>query len=245
MANIEFINFEEISSTNSFALENMDNLNDRAVIFADRQTQGRGRFDRVWVSDNSSNLYFSIVLKPTNIIAESSHLSNLTQYMSLILCQVLDSYGAVSQIKWPNDVLIDGKKIAGILAETSIRGRNFKGVVLGVGVNLNSTKEELQMINQQATSLSLEVGQDIDKKAFLKCLIDSFFDNYDEFLASGFALIKNDYSQKCFFIGSQIKINEISQSYDAMANGINDDGTLNIKVDEIEKNISVGDILCR
>jgi BirA family biotin operon repressor/biotin-[acetyl-CoA-carboxylase] ligase len=245
MANIEFINFEETPSTNIYALENIENLNDRTVIFADRQTQGRGRFDRVWESGNNSNLYFSIVLKPTNSIDKNLPLANLTQYMSLVLCRVLDSYGVQSQIKWPNDVLIEGKKVAGILAETSIKGQIFKGLVVGVGVNLNSTKEEIRNINQPATSLNLELGQDIDKRIFFNCLIEAFFEGYDEFLESGFALIKNDYVQKCFFIGSQIKINEISQSYDAMANGINDDGTLNIKIDETEKNISVGDILCR
>lgn len=243
--NPTFIGFEEISSTNTYALENIENLNDKSVIFTDRQTQGRGRFDRVWISDNGSNLYFSIVLKPTEVIDENLPLANLTQYMSLVLCQVFDFYSVEAQIKWPNDVLIDGKKIAGILAETSIKGQVFKGLVLGVGVNLNSTEEELENINQPATSLNLETGQNIDKEVFLKTLVEKFFEGYDEFLLSGFASIKDAYEKKCFFIGSQIKINEINQNYEAIVNGINDDGTLNIKVDKIEKNISVGDIFCR
>jgi len=243
--NITFIGFEEISSTNTYALENIENLNDKSVIFAGRQTQGRGRFDRVWVSDNSSNLYFSIVLKPTNIVDEKLPLANLTQYMSLVLCKVIESYGVKAQIKWPNDVLIEGKKIAGILAETSIRGQIFKGLVLGVGLNLNSTKEEIQSINQSATSLNLELGKNIDKEVFLRAIVEEFFEKYDEFLTAGFAMIKDEYTQKSFFIGSKIKINEYNLTYDAIAQGINDDGTLNIKANGIEKNISIGDIFCQ
>ena len=243
--NITFIDFEELSSTNTYALENIKNLNDKSVVFAHSQTQGRGRFDRIWNSDNSSNLYFSIILKPTDIIDEKLPLANLTQYMSLILCEVLESYGVKAQIKWPNDVLVSGKKIAGILAETSVKGQTFKGLVLGVGVNLNLSQKEIENINQPATSLNLELGQDIDKDTFLKCLIEAFFENYEEFLASGFSLIKKEYAERCFFLGSQIKINEFNQSYDAVANGINDDGTLNVKIADKAKNISIGDIFCK
>lgn len=242
--NTTFIGFEEIPSTNTYALENIGKLNDKSVIFADRQTQGRGRFDRVWQSENTSNLYFSIILKPTNVIDKKLPLSNLTQYMSLILCKVLDSYGVKTQIKWPNDVLISGKKIAGILAEASTQGQTFKGIVIGVGINLNSTEEEIETINQPATSLNLESGQNIDKNAFLKQIIESFFENYEEFLTSGFSLIKKEYVQRCFFIGSKIKINELNQSYYAIANSINDDGTLNVKIADKAKNISIGDIFC-
>lgn len=242
--NITFIGFEEIPSTNTYALENIDSLSDKTVVFADRQTKGRGRFDRVWNSDNSSNLYFSIVLKPTEIIDENLPLANLTQYLSVVLCRVLDSYGVNSQIKWPNDVLVGGKKIAGILAETSIKGQVFKGLVLGVGVNLNSTTDEFLSLNQPATSLNLESNQSIDKEIFLKTLVESFFAGYDEFLIKGFSSIKDDYTQRCFFIGSKIKINEIGQSYEAVAVGINDDGTLKVRIDEIEKQVSVGDIFC-
>jgi BirA family biotin operon repressor/biotin-[acetyl-CoA-carboxylase] ligase len=241
---ITFIGFEEISSTNTYALENIENLNDKSVIFTEKQTQGRGRFDRVWVSDNSGNLYFSVVLKPADVIDNKLPLANLTQYMSLILCQVLDSYGVKAQIKWPNDVLVGGKKIAGILAETSIKGAALKGLVLGVGVNLNSSREEIDSINQPATSLNLESNQHIDKKVFLEAVAGKFFAKYDEFLTSGFAMIKDEYTKRCFFLGSQIKINEANQSYEAIAQGINDDGTLNINTNGVQKNISVGDIFC-
>lgn len=242
--NTTLVSFEEIPSTNIYALEKIEDLNDKTVVFADRQTQGKGRFDRVWKSDNSSNLYFSIILKPTDIIDEKLPLANLTQYMSLVLCKILESYGVKAQIKWPNDVLVSGKKIAGILAETSIKGQIFKGLVLGVGINLNSTKEEIENISQPATSLNLQLEQDIDKDVFSKHLIDAFFADYEEFLTEGFSLIKEEYVKRCFFIGSQIKINDLNHSYDAIANGINDDGTLSVKIADKAKNISIGDIFC-
>ncbi|MDD3419411.1 MAG: biotin--[acetyl-CoA-carboxylase] ligase [Candidatus Gastranaerophilales bacterium] len=242
MDRIKFIRFEQINSTNVYALENIEALEDKTVVQADFQTQGRGRFNRVWQSSNMFNLYFSVVLKPTESLSSDLPLSNLTQYMSVVLAEVLDSYGVQSQIKWPNDVLVGGKKIAGLLAQTSVHSNKLKGVVLGVGVNLNSTPSEIAQIDQKATSLNIETGQNIDKEAFLQQITDGFFAKYEDFLSTGFAMIKDDYTQKSFFLGSTITIKEPNGSYQAVASAINDDGTLNIKTDQGFKNLTTGDV---
>jgi BirA family biotin operon repressor/biotin-[acetyl-CoA-carboxylase] ligase len=243
MTSPSFIGFDEIPSTNTYALENIANLSDKTVISAAAQTQGHGRFNRNWHSDNRENLYLSIVLKPTESLTSNLPISNLTQYLSVVLSQVLDSYGVSSQIKWPNDVLVNGSKIAGILAQSSIKEGKLQGIVLGLGVNLNSTFDELSQIDQKATSLNLELGRDIDKETFLREIIDRFFDNYEEFLSKGFEMIKNDYTQKSFFLGSQITIKEPNNTYNAIANTINNDGTLNVKTVDGLKNINTGDVL--
>lgn len=242
MDRIKFIRFQQINSTNTYALENIDSLDDKTVVQADSQTQGRGRFDRVWQSANMLNLYFSVVLKPTESLSSGLPLSNLTQYMSVVLAEVLDSYGVESQIKWPNDVLLEGKKIAGLLVQTSVHSNKLKGVVLGVGVNLNSSQSEIDQIDQKATSLNLETGKNIDKDAFLQQITDRFFAKYEDFLSTGFDLIKDVYIQKSFFLGSTITIKDPSGSYQAIANSINDDGTLNIKTDQGFKNLMAGDV---
>jgi BirA family biotin operon repressor/biotin-[acetyl-CoA-carboxylase] ligase len=95
-------------------------------------------------------------------------------------------------IKAPNDVLVNGKKVAGILAESITKGNKLKGIVLGIGINLNSAAENLQTIDQPATSVSLELGQKINKQEFMQKLIENFFANYDEFLKKGFEYIKNE-----------------------------------------------------
>lgn len=243
MQNINYIGFDEINSTNSYALENIKNLEDKTVIFAHRQTNGRGRFNRIWVSDNSDNLYFSIALKPCTELNTVLPLANLTQYMSVVLCQILETYGASAQIKWPNDVLIDGKKIAGILAETSIKSSKLEGLVLGVGINLNSTEEEIAKIDQKATSLNLEIDKKVDKELFLREIISRFFERYDEFLSTGFNMIKNDYTQRCSFLGSQITVKEPGTSLNAIAESILDDGSLRVKTNDTTKTLKTGDIL--
>jgi len=256
MPNINYIGFDEIPSTNAYALENIQNIEDKSVVFANTQTQGRGRFKRTWISENCDNLYFSIILKPTENLQNDLPLANLTQYMSLILCELIDSYGIKSQIKWPNDVLVDNKKIAGILAESSIKKGLLQGIVLGVGINLNSKPEDIAKIDQKATSLNIEINnlaqntpiesslqKKIDKELFLREIISRFFDKYDDFLSMGFTMIKNNYTQKCSFLGSTITIKEPDSSYDVIADSVLDDGTLCVKIGNNKKIIKTGDIL--
>lgn len=219
-------NFEELESTNDFAMQNIDNIEDRTVIVADRQTNGHGRFNRKWVSENSENLYATIVLKPNKSIAELSYLSNLTQYMSVVLCEVLESYGVNPQVKWPNDVLVNGKKISGLLASSAVSGDTLKGFVLGLGVNLNLTREDVELIDQPATSLNLETGKRIDKKDFSRQLFSKFFDSLETFENKGFELIKNSYVERCFFVGKEIEIKNINNIQRGIARRINDDGSL-------------------
>lgn len=244
MRETNLISFNELPSTNSYALRNIDCLNDRGTIFAKIQTEGRGRLNRSWVSNNPNNLYFSIVLKPTDKINNNLPLANLTQYMSVVICKLIEEYGITAQIKWPNDVLINNKKIAGILAESSIVGTKLKGIVLGVGINLNSTQEEMSSIDQPATSLNLETQKNINPEEFLEELTERFFQNYDNFLEIGFDMIKTDYLKRCCFIDKNIKINDFNGIYDAVAKGINDDGSLCIEKNSQREDIRIGDILC-
>lgn len=219
-------NFEELDSTNDFAMQNIDGIEDWTVVIADRQTNGHGRFNRKWLSENCENLYATIVLKPKKSMADLSYLSNLTQYMSVVLCEVLESYGINPQIKWPNDVLVNGKKIAGLLASSAVSGDTLKGFVLGLGVNLNLEQEDVYLIDQPATSLNLESGKNIDKKEFSKQLFSKFFDGLKNFEIKGFELIKNRYVERCFFMGKEIEIKNIDNIQRGVARKINDDGSL-------------------
>jgi len=235
--------YEELSSTNDFALENLSDFDDRTIIYADVQTNGHGRFDREWVSDNSENLYASIVLKPEIESDENSVLSNLTQYLCVKLAETLEKYGMRSSIKWPNDVLVNGKKIAGILAQANVSGSKFSGVVLGIGVNINMTQEELNLINQPATSLKVELQKTIDKKEFSRNLFEAFFEEYDEFLSKGFALIKKRYCERCDFISKEISIKNFDESRNGIAEKINDDGSLEVTFASGSETIRIGDLL--
>lgn len=237
------IELDKVDSTNLYAKANLANLADKTVVCADVQTSGHGRFNRAWVDLGSGNIFMSLVLKPSDTF---SHVyPNLTQYFSVVLCKVFEEYGLLTQIKWPNDVLINGKKIAGILSESVMQGSNFKGLVLGVGINLNTSNENLMLItDKEATALNLELNlESVDKKEFLNKLLDKFFENYDVFLSEGFSMIADEYVKRNCFLGKEISVQVFDEKKSGFAKSINSEGELVLEKDGNEFILTMGDIL--
>lgn len=177
------INFNELNSTNVYAREHLEELEHFDIISCDKQTQGHGQFKRVWYSTdkNGGNIYISIVLKPDNL----KHLNELTRFIALIGADTLKEYNLNPHFKFPNDILIDNKKIAGFLAESEFFGTQFKGVVVGCGINLNLDGEDVKKIDQSATSIYLEINKRVDKKEFLEKFLNNFQNKYDDFINNG------------------------------------------------------------
>lgn len=171
----------------------MDFLLDKVVVATDLQTNGYGRFERSWVGLGAENIYMTFVLKPSDKILPIH--ANLTQYLSVVLCKKLESMGLSPQIKWPNDVLLNEKKVCGILAETVLKGGTLRGIALGIGVNLNASAEDLAQIDRPATSLDIELGHAVSKQEFRQDFINKFFEGYDKFLSGGFESIRADYER--------------------------------------------------
>ncbi len=237
--------FEQLSSTNEYSMTNIANLEDKNIVIAETQNDGYGRFKRKWVSDKPDNLYASIILKPACELNENLPISNITQYMSVIICEILAEYNIKAEIKWPNDVLVDGKKIAGLLSEASIQGNQLKGFVLGVGINLNLEKSDIEEIDQPATSLNLETGNNTDKNEFSQKLFKAFFAEYDNFIKSGFEFIKNRYISRCSFIGKEIFIKNLDTQQKGIAKSINNDGSLLLQENNNQSTIRIGDLVCQ
>lgn len=240
---MNIIQLEEVSSTNLYAKENLDSFEDKTVIIAISQTSGRGRFDRKWVDLGEGNLFMTIVLKPSNSFEEVY--ANLTQYLSVVLTKILEEYGLSPKIKWPNDVLVNDAKISGILGETVMQGTNFKGLVLGIGVNLNADKGDLKQIKEKvATALNIELEREyVDKNLFTEKLLNEFFKNYEEFLKQGFLMIKKEYIERCNFLGKEISVKVFNDKKSGIAKTINDNGELVIEKNNDEFILTMGDIL--
>lgn len=238
--NLREIFLENIDSTNLWAKTNIEELEDKTIVFAGAQTQGRGRLQRKWVDLGKGNLFMSIVLKPDK---NYEHYANLTQYLSVTLCKTLEEYGIKPEIKWPNDVLVNGKKIAGILAETSVKGTKFKGLVLGIGVNLNAQEKDFSKIDKKVTSLNLEVGETIDMVEFKNKLVTSFFKDYNQFLEEGFKFIKRDYLARANFLDKELCVALINETKTGVASGITDKGELILTNNGNEFILNIGDIL--
>ena len=238
---MKIICFDKIDSTNTYAKLNIDDLEDMSVISADFQSAGRGRFTRSWVDLGSENIYMTIILKPEELLQVHS---NLTQYLSVCLCKMIEEQGLKPKIKWPNDVLLNGKKVCGILAESIIKGGKLKGIVLGIGVNLNASAENLDKIDRPATSVNLELGKNINKKEFMENLLEKFFANYDEFLSKGFKYIIDDYEKRASFMNQKLKIAVFKDVYEGFCKGVDDNGAIVLLLDgnNIEK-FNMGEII--
>lgn len=201
---MNFLLFDEIDSTNIWAKEHFFELQDRTVVVAKSQTKGKGRFDRKWVSQPCGNLYMSIVLK----LESTQNVSNLTQLMSVCCAEIISQYNISTNIKWPNDVLVSGKKISGILNEIVNKDGKYQGCVLGIGVNLNMSDNNLSSITQPYTSLFLETGSEVDVLLFAEKLCEKFFERYDDLIKNGFKSIEKMYTSYVNYLGSEVAISE-------------------------------------
>lgn len=163
--------YETIGSTNDEALAwASQGASDLSLILADEQTSGRGRLDRTWFTPSHSALAMSLILRPTTI--ERAHPARATGLLALSLAESLLELGLVPQIKWPNDVLLTGRKVAGILVESTWMGTELEAMVLGMGVNvLNASIPPTDRLNFPATSIETELGHPIERMALLQNIL--------------------------------------------------------------------------
>ena len=239
---MERVYLETVDSTNGWAKEHIDELNDMTLVYTFNQTSGRGRLNRRWNNLGTGNIYASIVLKPSDKMEEVY--SNLTQYLCVVLAQTFEEYGVCPSIKWPNDIKVNGKKISGILAEGVNNGVLLRGLVLGFGVNLNASEDYLVQIDQPATALNIETGMKIDKEIFLNKLLDRFCLMYDRFIRDGFSVIRDEYKSRVKFLNTEISVKVLDKTVTGVAFDINEKGALKI-VDKNNKEqiLLIGDIL--
>ena len=163
--------YETIGSTNNEALAwASQGAPDFSLILADEQTSGRGRMDRKWFTPPYSALAMSLILRPTAI--ERAHPARTTGLLALSLAESLLKLSLVPQIKWPNDVLLAGRKVAGILVESTWMGTELDALVLGMGVNvLNASVPPADQLSFPATSIETELGHPIERIKLLKDIL--------------------------------------------------------------------------
>lgn len=238
------IEFAELDSTNRYACAQLATLAHGDVIQAAVQTAGRGRMERRWISHLPGNLCLSLVLKPAGAAPAELPLANLSQLLALSVCRALDAFRVAATLKWPNDILVGGRKIAGILAETVQRGREFQGLVLGLGVNLNLDPTALTLIDQPATALNLEVRQPVAPPAFRDAVLADFFARYNSVLGQGFRPIHAEFAARCRFLGQKVTVRFGDGVLGGTARAITPDGALELLQDNGgTRAITIGEML--
>jgi BirA family biotin operon repressor/biotin-[acetyl-CoA-carboxylase] ligase len=227
--------FEEIGSTNTY-LKNSSDIN-RKLVIADFQTAGRGRFDRKWVSNKGENLTFSLGF-------ERFEVKLLTSLNFLIPVTLINSieqlYNVQIELKWPNDLLINGKKFCGILIENSIDQNGHAKVIIGIGINCNQL-EFPEEISTRATSLRLVLGYEIIREKLLAKFIDDLSINWESFQSYPIAFY-NEYKKKCLSIGKQIAVSFNNEIFTGIFDDISEEGELILKTELREMKFKSGEI---
>ncbi len=226
---------EITGSTNTLAKENSF-MPHGTVFVANEQTAGRGRLGRSWNSGRDG-IWFSILLKPSMPL---EHVQRITLVMALALKRVIENTG----IKWPNDIVLNSKKVCGILTEAQTEGTELKNVIVGIGVNVN-TEEFPEDLKSIATSIYLETGEKQSKSLLLARLLNEIEVCYNLFTEKGFSACFQEYREACVTINRTVKICEDNKEYTAKAIDITENGELLIKHGENTKTISFGEVSVR
>lgn len=217
---------KEIDSTNSYARKLAGNGSaEGEAVIADSQSSGRGRNHHTWQSPPGCNLYTSIILRPS---IQPSLAPQLTLVAGVAVAELLRQYCPDKVfLKWPNDVLIDGKKICGILTEMSVKYGTVDFVVLGIGININIRKADLdQEHRHRATSLFEETERKVSRTAFASALFGSFETWYESYISKGFPFVKERWTELSGIIGNEVAVNDGDTVRRGRALGINDFGEL-------------------
>jgi BirA family biotin operon repressor/biotin-[acetyl-CoA-carboxylase] ligase len=244
--NLDFIKkmyvYDNISSTNRKAKEfAQKGVEEGTIVIAKYQIKGRGRFDRVWESPEGG-MYLSIILRPSCSPDKTTILPLLS---SLVVSETINMYTLSSNIKWPNDVFVHEKKIAGILLESEVIKNKVQYVILGIGINLNTDIRRLSKeIKVRSTSVSEELGICIDYYLFLKHLLNNFNKYYKIFCKEDYTTIITNWKLLSDTIGKRITIKTINKQVTGKAIDIDQSGFLILKINhEKFKKITNGDCI--
>jgi BirA family biotin operon repressor/biotin-[acetyl-CoA-carboxylase] ligase len=210
------------------------------VVIAEAQTRGRGRLGRRWESPPHRNLYLSVLLRPP---IEPGNTPLIALVAGLATAEAVARWVPQAQIKWPNDVLIDGRKTAGILTELHADG-DALAVIVGIGVNLNLEIDELPAeLQDKATSVSAATGQPIDRADFAATLLSQLQERYDQFRDAGFAALRRAWDDRSCLNGRRVTISGAGPARSGTVLGLSDDGTLRLISDEgSEMRVVAGDV---
>ena len=237
------VSFDETDSTNVQVKKLAEQgAVEGTVVIANRQSAGRGRLGRRWESPSGVNLYCSILLKPQIPVQQAPQLTFLS---AVAVAETLKHVCQLSAtVKWPNDVLIDGAKIAGLLNEMNAETEQIHFVILGVGINLNMTAEQFpQELKYPATSVFLETGRRVDRRVFLREFLQRLELYYLELQHEGFAPIRSRWESLCTIMNRPVSVDQGTGGLQGTVVGLDLDGALRLQCDngQIER-ILAGDV---
>jgi BirA family transcriptional regulator, biotin operon repressor / biotin---[acetyl-CoA-carboxylase] ligase len=223
--------FESVTSTQKVAKEYaMNGAKHGTLIVADEQTEGRGRMVRKWYSPKGTGIWASFILRPD---IQIQHAPQLTLLSAVAVVQAIKKVTHITpEIKWPNDILISGRKVCGILTELQAEEDRIQSVILGIGINVNQDKNDFSAeIIKKATSLKIELGKTVNRSSLIQSLCYYIEQLLHLYISEGFTPIKSLWETYAVSIGKRISARTVKGTFDGVALGINNEGVLLLKQD--------------
>lgn len=239
----QIIYLDEVDSTNNYARLMADKINSDFLVVADMQTLGKGRMGRSWSSPAGTGIFMSLCIKPEIAVEKASMITLVT---AISICDAIEElYHISATIKWPNDIVINSKKISGILTEMSSDMDGIKYIISGMGINVNN-KEFPDDIKDMASSLLLETGILMDRAKLIAAVMYHFYRNMNIFLKTcDMSGLKENYEKHLANIGKDVNILDPKGSYQAVALGIDETGALLVNAEGKIKRIISGEVSVR
>lgn len=224
---------KSIDSTNLECKRIADEESEGTAVVGEEQLNGRGRLGRTWVSPLYKGIFFSIILKPE---IELEDAPKITSIGAAAVFSALKAIGINCQVKWPNDIVINGKKVCGILTEMSGEINRINYIIIGIGVNANLKEEDIpEDLKDKATSLYIEQGKETDRRILLSGIMNNFEILYDEFLKGDYSRTVSICRENSSLIGKEVKIIKNGKEAACKAVDIDKEGALIIKYKDGEK----------
>ena len=235
---------EEIDSTNTEA-KRLAQLGEPhgLLVIADKQTMGKGRQGRSWSSEKGSGIFMSLLLKPHFKPEKASMLTLITALA--VTAAIREETSLEAFIKWPNDIVVNGKKVCGILTEMSAEENQIHYVIIGIGINVN-TEQFPEEIKDIATSLFLEKGIKLERSRFVSNVLAKLEQYYEVFLkTNNLEFLLEQYNEKLINKDKQVKIIDSKEEFTGIAKGINEKGELLVKTEQELVKIRSGEVSVR
>ena len=223
--------FEETNSTNDI-VEKLarDGVKEGAVVFAEAQTRGRGRLGRKWLSPARRGLWFSVLLRPD---LRPQAATQLTVAAATALCRAIRAQTELTpQVKWPNDILINGRKVAGVLTELAAEIDHVKHLILGIGVDVNLKASEFPVeLKKVATSLKIESGRHLNRLDLAAAILRELDADYHRIQRGRFAEVADEWEEQCITLGHRVRIHIGNREITGRAEALDDDGALLVRTE--------------
>jgi BirA family biotin operon repressor/biotin-[acetyl-CoA-carboxylase] ligase len=235
--------FDSLDSTNAKAYQlALDGAEEGEVVISESQAKGKGRLGRQWFSPPFLNLYLSVILRPTI----SPHQASLITLMAAVATAeaIREFSGFLPLIKWPNDILLRDRKVAGLLNEIHSEIDRIHFVILGIGVNLNTDENTFSKeIRAAATSLKIEMGQTISRKAFLQVFLRELERWYSIFISEGSAVILKAWGDRAHLQGRRVRVTSFGETLAGTAIDVDSDGALILETEDGKRRrVVAGDV---